>query len=151
MKKHKDAWPHDVPDFAKGNAQKAQEQIVEKLQMTLPIDSNERKEYPLFLGCLRYFPAALSGVARISKMGNDKHNKGEPLHHSRHKSNDHSDCITRHLLDVEDLLAALERGQHVKPDQILIEVSQMAWRALALSQILHERFGAPLAPGAVEK
>jgi len=32
--------------------------------------------------------------------------------------------------------------------QILAEASSLAWRALALSQELHERFGAPLAPGA---
>ncbi len=115
---------------------------------TLPIDSNERKNYPLFRGCLRYFPAALAGVARTSKLGNDKHNPGEEMHHARGKSSDQGDCIVRHLLDVEDLLAALNRGENVTQQDILNEVNQMAWRALAFSQELHEKFGAPLAPGA---
>ena len=116
-------------------------------QFTLPIDSNERKEYPLFRGVLRYFPAALAGVARISKLGNDKHNPGEELHHDRRKSIDHADCILRHLTDVADLLALAER-QDVDRQKILDEASQLAWRALAFSQELHEIAGAPLAPGA---
>lgn len=117
-------------------------------RMTLPVDSAERKKYPLFRGCLRYFPAALAGIARVSKLGNDKHNPGEDMHHARGKSMDHGDCIIRHLMDVEDLLAALEHGGPVKPEEILTEVDQMAWRALAFAQLMHEKFGAPIAPGA---
>ncbi len=121
------------------------------MNLTLPTDSNERKGFPLFRGCIRYFSAALAGVSRISKIGNDKHNPGEPLHHARGKSTDHGDCIIRHLIDLEDLQAALERGnENITPQQILNEVDQMAWRALAFSQELHERFGAPVAPGAVK-
>lgn len=116
--------------------------------MTLPIDSAERKNYPMLSGCLKYFPAALAGVANTSKLGNDKHNPGQPLHHARGKSMDHGDCIIRHLIDVEDLLAAQARGSDVSLDQVLLEVNQLCWRALAYSQELHERFGAPLAPGA---
>jgi hypothetical protein len=126
--------------------------------MTLPTDSAKRKNYPMFSGCLKYFPAALAGIARISKLGNDKHNAGQPLHHARGKSSDHGDCIIRHLTDTADLLAAFERQDPVDhgateaaAEQILIEASQLAWRALAYSQELHERFGAPLAPGAVKK
>jgi len=115
-------------------------------KMTLPTDSNERKQYPLFSGVLRYFPAALAGVARISKIGNDKHNKGQELHHNRNKSSDHADCIIRHLIDVEDMIKA-----NAPQQEILDEVSSVAWRALALSQELHEKFGAPLAPGAKTK
>ncbi len=119
-------------------------------KMTLPTDSNERKMYPLLSGVLRYFPAALAGVARTSKLGNDKHNPGQPLHHARGKSMDHGDCIVRHLMDVGDLVAARNRGESVTNQQILDEVNQMAWRALAYSQELHEKLGAPLAPGAVK-
>jgi hypothetical protein len=116
---------------------------------TLPTDSAERKTFPLFSGLLRYFPAALAGVARTSKLGNDKHNPGQPLHHARGKSMDHGDCVIRHLMDVEDLLAALNRGDtSITDQQVLDEVNQMAWRALALAQEIHEQFGAPMAPGA---
>ena len=121
----------------------------EKRLMTLPTDSNIRKEYPLLLGCLNYFPAAIAGVSNISKIGNDKHNPGQPLHHARGKSMDHGDCIIRHLMDTENLLSnfKLEDSQ-VKIDSILLEVNQLAWRALAYSQMIHEKFGAPVAPNA---
>lgn len=116
-------------------------------QMTLPTDSADRKNYPLFRGCFRYFPSALAGVSRTSHLGNLKHNPGEELHHARGKSSDHGDCILRHLMDVQDLKAAYDRGEADK-QQILDEVNQMVWRALAYSQELHESLGAPLAPGA---
>ncbi len=118
---------------------------------TLPTDSKERKNFPLMSGCLNYFPAALAGVALTSKLGNDKHNPGEELHHARGKSMDHGDCILRHLVDLQDLLAQDKRSALTPKgiDTVLAEVSSLAWRALALSQELHERFGAPLAPGAV--
>ena len=118
---------------------------------TLPTDSEARKGIPMLSGCLKYFPAALAGVAKISKAGNDKHNPGQPLHHARGKSSDHGDCIVRHLMDVQDILRAYKNGDinNVLADQILLEVSQLAWRALAYSQELHEELaGAPLAPGA---
>ncbi len=131
--------------------------------LTLPIDSQERKEVPVTSGVLMYFPAAIAGVARISKMGNDKHNPGQPLHHARGKSTDHTDCIVRHLMDVNDIEAVLNLyNQSIgvfgpeddvryaeRKQQILLEASQLAWRALALSQELHEKYGgAPMAPGA---
>lgn len=119
-----------------------------KRKTTLPTDSAERKDVPMLRGCVRYFPAALSGVAQISKAGNDKHNPNEEMHHARGKSVDHGDCILRHLIDLEDLTAALQRGDQVTAQEILNEANQLAWRALALSQVLHEQFGAPLAPGA---
>lgn len=119
---------------------------------TLPTDSVERKEYPLHDGCLAYFPAALAGVARRSKAGNDKHNPGKPLHHARGKSMDHKDCILRHLVDLGDLLAAAQRRGPLTPAgvaAILDEANALAWRALALSQELHEQIGgAPQAPAA---
>jgi hypothetical protein len=123
-------------------------QVSFKSSMTLPTDSTERKQYPLMSGCLNYFPAALAGVSSISKLGNDKHNPGEPLHHARGKSMDHGDCILRHLMDLQDLLARDASSDLTIQKQILTEVSSLAWRALAYSQELHEKFGAPLAPGA---
>ena len=121
--------------------------------LTLPTDSQERKNYPLMRGVLRYFPAALAGVAKVSKDGNDKHNPGEEMYHARGKSSDHGDCIVRHLIDLQDLLAAEDRATqvltHDRINKILTEASCLAWRALALSQELHEYYGgAPLAPGA---
>ncbi len=138
-------------------------QIMSKpdIHMTLTKDSNERKEVPLYSGVLKYAPAALAGMAKISKAGNDKHNPGEELHHARGKSSDHGDCIVRHLVDVADLEAAIIRtaGYDEANDDIcyeddkiaalLNEASQLLWRAAIFSQELHEKYGgAPLAPGA---
>lgn len=121
----------------------------EATNMTLPTESQARKDYPLLSGVLRYFPAALAGVAKTSKAGNDKHNPGEEMHHARGKSPDHGDCIVRHLVDVQDLLAKYERAPSPETkDAILLELGQLAWRALAYSQDIHEKLGAPMAPGA---
>jgi hypothetical protein len=134
------------------------------MKLTLPTNSAVRKDFPLLRGLFRYFPAALAGVSNISKKGNDKHNPGEEMHHARGKSMDHGDCILRHTIDLEDILAEIERKFASKDtgdsdvnvvyreqliDMALEEASQRAWRALADSQALYEYFGrAPLAPGA---
>ena len=113
---------------------------------TLPIDSGERKNVPLFSGCIAYFSAALAGVARHSKRGNDKHNPGQPLHWSRGKSNDHADCVARHLLDIGDMLAAIQRQDPKTPtpqqiEELLQEADALVWRSAALSQELYEKYG----------
>ena len=80
-----------------------------------------RKEWPVTTGCLDYFPNALLAVARCSKIGNDQHNPGEPLHWDKAKSGDHADCLVRHLMD---------RGT-VDGDGVP-HTAKVAWRALAL-------------------
>lgn len=119
---------------------------------SLPYGSEARKEYPVNDGVLAYFPAAIASVARISKIGNDKHNPGEELHHARGKSMDHRNCIVRHVIDINDIEARIARSKYAEPydvQMILEEAGYLAWRALALNQELHERFGlAPLAPRA---
>jgi hypothetical protein len=110
-----------------------------KPDTSLPTDSKARKDIPLVRGLLDYFPAALAEVAKVSKAGNDKHNPGQPMHHARGKSNDHADCIVRHLV---------ERGT-VDTDDGCRHSAKVAWRALALLQEELEEAGeAPLARGA---
>lgn len=105
---------------------------------TLPTSAAARKEIPLVSGCLDYFPAALAEVAHLSKIGNDQHNPGQPMHHARGKSTDHADCIARHLL---------ERGT-IDTDGIR-HSAKVAWRALAqLQEELEREAGAPLPRGA---
>lgn len=89
----------------------------------LPTDDKKRKNMPIASGVLDYFPDALAAVAELSKVGNDKHNPGEPLHWSRSKSKDHADTIIRHFL---------ERGSF-DTDKVRHSV-KLAWRALALLQ-----------------
>lgn len=108
---------------------------------SLPTDSAARKALPITTGVLDYFPAALAAVAAVSKVGNDKHNPGEPLHWSRGKSTDQADAILRHLM---------ERGG-IDPDNGMRFSAELAWRALAMLQLELEEAGeAPLARGARE-
>jgi hypothetical protein len=90
---------------------------------TLPTDAKSRKEYPVASGCLDYFPDALCAVSNLSKIGNDQHNAGQPLHWARGKSGDEADTMLRHFL---------QRGTR-DTDGVRHSV-KMAWRALALLQ-----------------
>ncbi len=92
---------------------------------SLPTDSQERKDTPIYSGVMTYFPLALAEIARLSKAGNDKHNPGQPLHWSRGKSADHADCIARHLLEIGTRDA----------DDGHLHSTKLAWRALANLQL----------------
>jgi hypothetical protein len=88
--------------------------------MTLPVDAKRRKDYPLFRGLLKYFPNALAAVADLSRVGNEQHNPGQPLHWAKEKSTDEQDALMRHLLDTG------------KRDTDGVRHStKVAWRALA--------------------
>lgn len=100
----------------------------------LPSEADARTEYPMADGLLFYFPAALAGVARCSKIGNDQHNPGEPMHWAMDKSTDHANKILRHLMDV-----GTDDSDGI-PHSV-----KVAWRALALAQEdLMARHGAPM-------
>lgn len=90
---------------------------------TLPEDPKLRKQYPLASGLFDYFPDALVAISRVSFIGNEQHNPGQPLHWARNKSGDEADCILRHFA---------ERGK-IDKDGIR-ESARMAWRALAFLQ-----------------
>ena len=66
----------------------------------------------------------------VSKAGSEKHNPGEPMRWAREKSANHGDKIIRHLMDAEE----------IDPDTGLPEAVHMAWRALALAQLVMEKF-----------
>lgn len=88
------------------------------------VDKEARKDAPMATGVLDYFPDALFAVAQLSKVGNEQHNPGQPLHWAKDKSTDHADCIMRHLA---------ERGT-IDTDGVR-HSAKVAWRALALLQI----------------
>ncbi len=112
---------------------------------TLPADSEARKHIPLARGLLDYFPNALAAVADLSYWGNEKHNPGEDLHHSRGKSSDHADCILRHLTDRGTTYTEIIGGMP-RPFR---HSAALAWRALALlQQELEDQEGAPIPRGA---
>lgn len=104
-------------------------------------NSAERKSAPVYEGVMCYFPNALVEVARVSKMGNDKHNPGQPLHWSFNKSTDHGDCIARHQLEAEDIDTSdleYERENVVSSAQHegVLHAAKVAWRALAQLETL---------------
>lgn len=101
--------------------------LVSKIQDS---PSWSRKNIPMCDGCLDYFPLALAYVSYVSKVGNDQHNPGQPLHWSREKSGDHADCIVRHQA---------QRGQ-MDTDGVR-HSGKVAWRALAQLQIELEKAG----------
>lgn len=82
-----------------------------------------RKDRPLARGVLDYFPDALLEVAYTSKIGNDQHNPGQPMHWAKGKSADHPDALLRHLKDRGTLDSDGVRHS-----------AKVAWRALALLQ-----------------
>lgn len=82
--------------------------------------AQQRKDTPVFSGVLNYFPDAIREVARCSKVGNDQHNAGQPLHWDRSKSTDELDALTRHLLEAGTIDTDGVRHS-----------AKVAWRALA--------------------
>src|ERR1035437_6174165 len=64
-----------------------------------PESDGARKAIPIFTGCVMYFPNALAAVAEVSRVGNDQHNPGQPLHWNRRTSMDQYNTAVRHLMD----------------------------------------------------
>lgn len=89
----------------------------------MPTDAKKRKAIPVATGFVDYFPDAMAAVAELSKVGNDQHNPGKPLHWDRSKSGDESDALMRHFL---------QRGT-LDTDGIR-HSAKVAWRAMALLQ-----------------
>lgn len=80
----------------------------------------DRKAAPVASGVVDYFPLALIAVAQISKIGNDQHNPGRPLHWDRSKSTDEADALMRHVIERGTLDTDGTRHS-----------AKLAWRALA--------------------
>lgn len=89
----------------------------------LPTDPTARKAIPVATGFVDYFPDAMAAVAELSRIGNDQHNPGEPLHWDRSKSGDESDALMRHFL---------QRGTFDSDG--VRHSAKVAWRAMAMLQ-----------------
>jgi hypothetical protein len=100
----------------------AQEALA-RMDAHLPPGASDRKGIPIATGFIDYFPDAVAAVAQLSRIGNDQHNPGTPLHWDRAKSGDESDCLMRHFL---------ERGTFDN-DGVRHSV-KVAWRAMAQLQ-----------------
>lgn len=91
-------------------------------------DSKRRKETPLYRSRM-YFPDALAAMARLSFKSNEKHNPGKPMHWNFKKSQDHADCLERHL----------ETFDEIDPETEEYHVAAVVWRACALAQTFYEK------------
>jgi hypothetical protein len=102
-----------------------------------PSNAVDRKKLPVGTGVLDYFASALIEVARVSFVGNEQHNPGQPLHWDRSKSSDEWDTVVRHGMD---------RGK-IDTDGVR-HSAKMCWRALAILQKEMEEAGAPISRAA---
>lgn len=90
------------------------------------VTAQKRKATPIYSGVLAYFPDALAAVAEVSRLGNDQHNPGQPLHWARGKSTDQMDSATRHMIDSRKDRFDTDGGRHL---------AKAAWRILAQLQL----------------
>ena len=93
------------------------------------ITANERKATPIYQGVVKYFPLAIAEIAKLSLQGNIQHGLGEDgeLVWQKDISNDHLDCLMRHLCDYAG-------DKPIDEDGISHDI-KVAWRALAHLQI----------------
>lgn len=97
----------------------------------LPVMDSERKALPVFRGVLMYFPDAILEVARVSMLGNQQHNPGEPLHWAREKSAEQMDTAQRHAMD--------HGLGNTKDVDGAYHLAKAIWRHLAELQLTIER------------
>ncbi len=138
----KDLTPAEEPKTVVGVVQDAATAVRDRIKgwrMYYDNSSARRKEQPVAEGFLDYFPAAARLVAELSRLGNEKHNPGQPMHWARGKSMDHRDCVARHIMDADE----------IDDETQLAEAVSAVWRACAYLQVLaEEKYGWPKAPRA---
>ena len=95
----------------------------------------ERKQMPIYSGCIRYFRRALGEISKTSLAGNIQHHPDKPLYWDMSKSTDELDAQMRHMS---------EAGKVDTDGQL--HSSKNAWRANAYLErelIYREDFNIP--------
>lgn len=95
---------HDMCEYPESvDAEQSMDDKVLEIQKAtapgLPTGAAERKAIPVYTGFMKYFPKAMAAVAELSRVGNEQHNPGKPLHWDRSKSGDELDACMRHMLE----------------------------------------------------
>ena len=85
--------------------------------------AQERKKIPVYSGFVKYFPNAMKEVAVCSRIANEQHHAGKPLHWDMDKSTDELDAMMRHLID--------HTSEPIDDDGIR-HITKVAWRAMAM-------------------
>ena len=86
-------------------------------------EAQERKKIPVYSGFVKYFPNAMKEVAVCSRIANEQHHAGKPLHWDMDKSTDELDAMMRHLID--------HTSEPIDDDGIR-HMTKVAWRAMAM-------------------
>jgi hypothetical protein len=84
------------------------------------MNKDNRKDYPVYNGVLKYFPDAIIEISRCSVAGQKQHNPDKPLEWDRSKSGNELDSLTRHLIQAGEI-----------DDDGIRHSTKVAWRALA--------------------
>ncbi len=124
-------WSDICHELIRGEYSFTEEESKER-ETGLPVESKERKTYPIYSGLIAYFADALAAVANLSYKGNQQHHADEPLHWDKSKSTDSRDALMRHVIDMEK---ANKDGDYEKE---LEEAKRVAWRGLENLQRLIE-------------
>ena len=90
----------------------------------LPTADTERKQIRAFTGFVKYFPLAIAEVAKLSKVANEQHNPGSPVHWDLSKSQEELDSLMNHMLDYAC-------GVETDPVDGVGHLVKLAWRAMA--------------------
>lgn len=101
----------------------------------LPTDDKLRKQVRAYQGFVRYFPDAIALVAILSKVANEQHNPGTPMHWAKEKSKDELDSLMNHLMDVAT------KGELSQDEDRILDAVKIAWRGMANLQRLADTHG----------
>lgn len=103
--------------------------------MSLPTDDRMRKMVRAFQGFVCYFPDATALVAYLSKVANEQHNPGEPMHWAKEKSQEELDSLMNHLMDLAS------KGELSQDSDGVLDAIKVAWRGMANLQRLADKHG----------
>lgn len=101
----------------------------------LPADDKLRKQVRAYQGFVKYFPDAIALVAILSKVANEQHNPGTPMHWAKEKSKDELDSLMNHLMDVA------AKGELSQDGDGILDAVKIAWRGMANLQRLADTHG----------
>lgn len=103
--------------------------------MSLPVDDKLRKMVRAFQGFVCYFPDAIALVSYLSKVANEQHNPGQPMHWAKEKSQDELDSLMNHAIDLAS------KGELSQDADGVLDAIKVGWRGMANLQRLADKHG----------
>ena len=97
--------------------------------MSLPTDSQARKNIPVYRGFIKPFPDAIAAVAQLTAIATKQHHPDGGVYWDKSKSTDELDALLRHMLD--DVMVPFSRDA-----EGALHAVKIAWRGMANLQRL---------------